>query len=111
MWAIIFGILGAVVSADQIMKGLDRPKITGVSIPGGLGMKTLAPEIAAILERSEAELAVLHAQELEQVKEQEELETKIAAQAALQEKIKKIAPLVIIGGVGIGAILLLTRKK
>lgn len=97
------------VSADSIVKGLERPRIGANTIPGGLGIKTLSPEIAKALEKSEAALATLYAQELKQIEEQEKIENQVATRKALLQKVEKLAPLIIFAGVGLGLILLLRR--
>lgn len=94
------------VSADSIVKGLERPRVGANNMPGGLGMKTLSPEIAKALEKSETQLASLYAQELKQVEEQERTENQIATRKALLQKVEKLAPLIIFAGVGLGVFLL-----
>lgn len=102
--------VGAAATVDSIIKTMQHPGISSVEIPGSLGMRGFETSVAVAVQEARADLEELHARELALAKEQEAIVAEAAKKEELTETIKKIAPYVIIGGVGLGAILLLKRR-
>jgi len=112
----IFSTIAAAMTADQIIKTIEGPpKVSSVTIPGVLSEKEVSANIVEQINKSRQELEALHQKDLELARQQEELTKKIAQREALKQKITKIAPFVVIGGVVLGALLigrgLMRRKK
>jgi len=109
-WETLFAVASSAMTADSVIRMIQKPKVSYTEIPGVVGLREIEPEVAEAIEKSRAELEALHAQEIELAKKQEELEAAIARKEALKQGIIKLAPLVVLGGVGL-AIYLLWRKR
>lgn len=103
--------LFTVGTTDAIIKMTSRPSISSVTIPGGLGLKDLSPILLEKISATRTELETYHQQELRLAEEQEIIESELIKREELKAKIKKAAPLVVIGLVGGGLYLTLRRKK
>lgn len=108
---ILATVVGSALTVDGIIKSMENPKISSVSIPGTLGLRDIAPSVLEEIEESKQKLKVLHQAELELAKQQEELEKRIAQREALKQKIIKIAPYVVVIGVILGVYFLIKRSK
>ena len=108
---ILATVAGSALTVDGIIKSMESPKISSVSIPGTLGLRDIAPSVLEEIEESKQKLKVLHQAELELAKQQEELEKRIAQREALKQKIIKIAPYVVVIGVILGVYFLIKRSK
>ena len=108
---ILMTAIGLATTANTMIKSFERPSISPVSIPGGLGLKDLSPILLEEISMARVELETYHSRELELERQQEELGAKLIKQEELKAKIKKVAPLLVIGVVGISLYLILRRKK
>ena len=110
-WAAFLKALPEIAfTADNIIKAMEHPKVSSVTIPGVLATREVNRAILEELNRSRIEVEKLYQQELALAKRQEELAKKIAQREALKRTIVKIAPAFIIGGVTLGVILLIRRR-
>ena len=105
-------IFSTAMAADSLIKTIEGPpSINPVTIPGVLAEKGIGANIIEQINKSKQELEAIHQTEVELAKKQEELAKKIAQREALKQRIIKIAPWIVIGGVGLGVILLISRRR
>ena len=105
-------IFETAMAANSLIKTIEGPpSIKPVTIPGILAEKGIGANIIEQINKSKQELEAIHQTEIELAKKQEEIAKEIAQREALKQKIMKIAPWVVIVGVGLGIILLISRRK
>lgn len=101
---------GATMTADSLIKSLTAPSPQYTEMPGKLLQKSFDPQIAKILQESEAKLKALHKKEMELAKEQKVLAQSIQRRAKLKEMIVKYGPVALIAGVGLGVYFIAKRR-
>ena len=109
--AAIAAALAAAVSADSIIKTIQAPHINPVTIPGVLATRGVGSDIIEKINKSKQELEAAHQREIKLSEKQKQLEQQILQREALKQKIIKLAPFVAAGGVVLGVVLLIRRKR
>ncbi len=107
----IFFTVSAAMTADSVIKMIEKPKISPVTIPGVLAERGISTNIMEQIGKSRQKLEIIHQAEIELAKKQEELAKRIAQRQALRQNIIKIAPFIVFGGVILGILLLVRRRK
>ena len=107
----LISIASAAMTADSVIKTLQAPHIKPVTIPGVLAEKGIGADIIEKINRAKQELEATHQQEIKLAEKQKQLEQQILQREALKQKIIKLAPFVVAGGVVLGVILLIRRKR